>query len=500
MQELLKVTDSLISQIAKNDINVFLEYVLKDNNGKRIIQGEIHKEIQWHIEECKRTGNNYCGVLAPWGHGKTESSIIGRTLHTIGNDKNKTVFIISNTDENAKARIDSISNYILNDKDYKKVFPDIKPSINQESWSKHKITVERDSMSKDGTVEAYGIMTSGVGGRCDVLMFDDVVDMRNAITNPAMREQVKANIDNVWLSRLRPDGMAIYVATLWHNADATSFMMKNNAWKFIIIKVSEDLSCLECESPFKGKYTIPLWEYWNKQNLLKKQASIGKRAFNRGFRQIALSDEDRTFPNSEMIFNMGLDKSIIQRDWPRVIGIDPFGQWVVLFVIAINPINRMRFVVDIVRGKFKPSETVEQILTLNNQHRPQIIVCENNASQEAIIQWASEKGHADLPIVPFTTGKQKADIAFGLPSIDVEFSNGAWCVPCKDINLSDNENTINIWRNELLNHPIGETADTVMAMWFAREGARVLFNLPEDDGKVISESDAGVEQVSIGNY
>lgn len=480
-----------------------LETVLKDNEGKRIQQGQIHREIQWHIDECKRRQERYCGVLAPWGHGKTENVIIGRTLDEVGKNHNIRTFVVSNTDENAKARIESITNYINNDPDYKTIYPGVKPA-DEGSWSKHKIIVQRESRSKDGTVEAYGVGTSGVGGRCDLLLFDDPVDMRNAISNPALREQIKANIENVWLSRLTPEGMAIYIATIWHQSDATSYMMKNPAWKFLVMRISDDFEWIECDSPFKGRYRIPVWEYWNKARLIQRFKVIGMRAFNRGFRQQALSDEDRTFPSSEKIFRKDVGLDVVMPDWPRVIGVDPFGQQVVLFVIAYNPQNHVRFPIDIIRGKFSPQRTVAEIVNAYQKHRAQLVVCENNASQEAIVQWVSSEtqGKMALPIVPFTTGKQKADPAFGLPSVEVEFANGAWCVPYKGIDEYNSESPINVWRKELLNHPLGEAADTVMAMWFAREGIRYLtLPLTDTGSNIISGEEMGIEQVVIqDNY
>lgn len=463
------------------------------------MQGAIHEEIQWHIQECKRRQERYCGVLAPWGHGKTENAIIGGALDEIGQNRNIRIFIISNTDENAKARIESITNYINNDPDFKIVYPHIRPA-DVGSWSKHKIIVERESRSKDGTIEAWGVTTSGVGGRCDMLFFDDPVDMRNAITNPALREQTKNNIENVWLSRLTPEGMAVYIATIWHQHDATSMMMKNPAWKFLIIRVSENFDCLECESPFKGKFTIPLWDYWNRQRLIQRYRVIGQRAFNRGFRQHALSDEDRTFPSSDKIFRRDVDLAVVQPQWARCMGVDPFGQQVVLFTLAINPFNHMRFPIEIIRGKFSPARTVEEIIAAYERHKHQIIVCENNASQEAIIQWAQEKGKADMPIIPFTTGRQKADPAMGLPSLEVEFANGAWCVPCASIDETDGDHPINVWRRELQEHPLGEAADTVMASWFAREGARYLIGKNDGVPDHVTGEDVGVEQIQIGNY
>jgi len=489
----------LISNQSKVQIDLFLSYILKDEKGKKINQARIHQEIQWHIDECKRRKEKYCGILAPWGHGKTEQVVIGRTLDEIGKNPNVRIFIVTNTDDNSKARVSSIIKYILYDKDYQKVYPNIVPAQG-EDWTKHKIIVKRDSKSKDGTVEAWGVMSSGTGSRCDMLLFDDPVDMRNAISNPAMRPAVKDCFKNVWLSRLVPDGMIVYIATVWHQDDNTSEILKNKEWKFLVMKISEDFQSIECESAFKGKFRIPVWSKWNKKELKQRFNLIGKRAFNRGFRQQALSDEDRTFPSSEKIFRPEIGQDVIQRVWPRCIGIDPFGKQVVIFTLALSPLGQ-KFLVDIRRGKWGPTRTITEIINAYRDHHPHIIVCENNAAQEAIVQWAAEKSF-DLNIVPFCTGKQKADPMLGLPSLEVEFANKSWIVPYKGIDIFDNLHPINVWRKEMMEHPLGEAEDTVMASWFAREGARFLtYEDPQKETQsIVTQEEVGVEPVVIGNY
>lgn len=486
----------LAQKYAREQINDFIEYTFKDEKGKRVTQGAIHEEIQWHIDECKRQGKKNCGILAPWGHGKTEQ-VLARVLDEIGKDINLRAQIICNTDDNSVSRVTSVKKYIEEDEDYHKVYPNIKQS--KQDWGKHKITIIRDSKAKDGTLESWGITSAGTGSRADLQIFDDPVDMRNAILNPAMREQVKTSFYNVWMSRLVSDGFRIYIATVWHEDDLTHELLKNKEWNFLVMKVSLDFQWIECESCFKGNFRIPVWKHWNTDKLKEQCRTIGSRAFDRGYRQEALNDEDRTFPSSEKIFFWNTGKDIVRPHWARCTGIDPFGQQVVIFTLALSPDGR-RFPIDIRRGKWQPKRTVRELLQVFDEMNSQIIVVENNASQEAIIQWAQEVGRKDLPIIPFVTGKQKADPVLGLPSLDVEFENGAWCVPMLGVDEMDSENPFNVWRRELRSHPVAEAADTVMASWFAREGARYLLQGSSQEEEIIYQEDLDLETVKIGNY
>lgn len=497
----------MLQILSRSNPNIFIEYVGKDNKGVRVQQSAIHLEIQDHIEECHKQSIQNCGILAPWGHGKTEQ-LIFRVLDWIGEDVNRRIQYICNTDENATARVGAIKKYIEEDSDYHKVYPWVTPSDYGE-WGKHKITVKRIAKSKDGTLESWGITSSGTGSRSDIQVFDDPVDMRNAILNPAMRLQVKDSFNNVWLSRLVPGGFRIYIATVWHQDDLTHDLMKNSEWKFLIMKISEDFTCIECESSFKGKYTIPLWEgVWDEAKLKSQRKLIGNRAFERGYRQKAMSDDEMMFPSYEKIFREDIDMGFVGRDWPRIVGCDPFGQNVVIFVIALTPTGYQRVPIDIRRGKWEPKQTVYLLKEIWEKHRPQLLVVENNAAQEAIIQWLQEIGGSNIVVIPFTTGKQKADPVLGLPSLEVEFSNGSWLVPMNGIDPTDNDNPFNVWKRELGSYPAGTTWDCVMGMWFAREGARFLTNLiekPEEPETVtqqelLSTEEEQFERVSIGDY
>lgn len=217
---------------------------------------------------------------------------------------------------------------------------------------------------------------------------------------------------------------------------------------------------------------LPLWEpKWSTAALAAKRRAIGERAYHRGFRQMALSDEERTFRSFDRCLQKGVaPASLVPAAAPRFMGVDPFGQHVVIFVLAQTKEPPRRIPVAIYRGSWGPAETVRHILEAYRQHLPQVVNVENVAAQEAIVQWCQEKGEV-IPITGFRTGKQKADPVIGLPSLEVEFENGSWAIgyeeheygcPCAWC----------AWIAEMRGHPLHPTQDCVMACWFAREAAR----------------------------
>ena len=228
-EQYAQALEQKVIQLAREDINVFCRYVMRDEKGNPFSQAPMHKAWHGFIDFCELHERRPI-ILAPWGSGKSGQVSIARCLWELGRDPSLRIKIVSNADEIAKLRVASIGRYITESREYSLVFPDVKPD-RKGSWSAHSLFVERKGRSVDPSIEAKGIMATGIGGRADIIIFDDVVDQRNAIEQPALRAKVKDNFANVWMSRLDQGGRTWYIATAWHHDDLTSYLRFNAAMR-----------------------------------------------------------------------------------------------------------------------------------------------------------------------------------------------------------------------------------------------------------------------------
>lgn len=210
---------------------------MRDSRGGPIIQAPLHRLLHAHVEWAHARGL-HAGVVAPWGHGKTEQIVVCRTLHRLGHDPNLRIKIVCNNDPNAMARVQAIKQYVEVSEELHLVFPDLGP-LPGGDWGKHKLMVRRPGRSKDASVEAWGIFGGGTGGRADELIFDDVPDFAD-IVEPRTREKKIQALHNVWMSRLVAGGHVTYLATAWHDQDLTHQLVQNRRWSFLWAAVSED--------------------------------------------------------------------------------------------------------------------------------------------------------------------------------------------------------------------------------------------------------------------
>jgi hypothetical protein len=250
---------------ARTDYNAFAEFALRDHTGEPITQGVLHRVWQVHIAACWDAGK-HPAILAPFAHGKTIQLTVGFACFMLGMDRNLRIKIVCQSDDKAMERVMGIST-VLQSPAYKLVFPHVRPVPKakaqalgkQSKWTQHEIYLDRAGFAIDPSVQAAGVLSAGTGGRADMIIFDDIVDQKNAIDEPKLRDKVAANFDNVWMQRLEPHGRVLYVGTPWHQADNTHRIMDKPAWCVLRQWVSEDFRVLDQEvyNP-PAEYPLPV--------------------------------------------------------------------------------------------------------------------------------------------------------------------------------------------------------------------------------------------------
>jgi hypothetical protein len=461
----------------REDSARFAEYAFEDRHGRGIRLGRMHRE--WHTAW---TEDPRVLIVAPRDHGKS-TNIIARTVWELGRDPNLRIKFVCQADPKARERLAEIRAHITMNPRVREVFPDLVPADgDDENWNKGQLVVRRQFISKDPSLQACGVTASGAGGRADLMVFDDVVDLRNAVTIPALRETVKTNFKAVWINLLEPDGRAWYIATPWHTDDLTHWLLKQGVYRALQYPI--------------GPRFEPVWaEGWPRAALIARHKEIGAREFDRAFRLIALTSDDMTFPSFEQVLEAGRGlriADIVPSHAPRYSGMDVAGSsrkgWCI-FTIARLPDGR-RVPVEIRRGAWKGPEAVRQATQVNRQHRPQLFNVENNGVQSMVLDWIREAQKHEhepdwIPLAGFHTGRQKADPNVGLPSLEVELSSGGWVIPAGEFEGHEPECECGWceWVREARHHPIYATTDTVMAWWFAREAARGGYGLPDGEAR-----------------
>ncbi len=227
---------------AQQDFGVYVEMVCRDNVGDAIKLAPIHHAWIRHVDYCWARGLRAL-ILAPFGHGKSSSLAVPLCSWLMGRDINTRIKVVTNDDPSAAKRVGACKRTI-DSPAYRKVFPEVRRG---DRWTEHELYLRRAGYSTiDPSLHARGIFTTGIGARCDRIIFDDVVDQKNS-TDPSQRKKVLDFLEGTWLNRLEPSGRCLAIGTAWHQGDAYHVLMQRAGWCTLIHRVSLDCTCIEQE-------------------------------------------------------------------------------------------------------------------------------------------------------------------------------------------------------------------------------------------------------------
>lgn len=453
-------------KMAREDPAVFVPFVMRDERtGKPIEQTPMHDEWQDLLSTYPR--------LVIWSHieaGKTFQIPIGRTLWEMGRNPALRCSIISNTAGQAEKIMRSVAQYIEKSEELHLVFPNLVRTRNKGlPWNSTQITIERSAISKDPTMQACGMFGNILGARLDRLVFDDILDPENIRTEQA-RDLAWSWVRAAPFGRLTADARVAAIGNAWHPNDAMHRMAQLPRF------VSRRYAVLNEQGE-------PRWPArWSKERIESARQDFGPMESARQLMCISHDDAEARFKRVwiEKALELGegwcfVDKlEYLPEGYFVVTGVDLAVQSkrsadkTVFVTILVHP-DGTRQILNIWSGRIGGPEIVSKMEEIKARFGGVLIV-ENVGAQDYIIQFASPDLRSS--IIPFTTGSNKTNPTFGVESLGAELAAGMWIIPAREGKV--NAETEMLIAGMLAYHPAEHTADHLMGMWFAREGARSL--------------------------
>ncbi len=465
MRERLGAMQALHRRQARSSFPAFMQYCFMDSStGRPFSQQWFHDEWSAAMDTGKRVL-----IIAPRDHGKT-SQIVGRVAWEIGRNPNLRIKIACASDGRAKERLFEVVQHIEYNPRIREVFPNLRQADSGE-WSKHKIIVQRDVPHRDASIEALGITSTATGGRADLLIADDAVDRRNALSFPALREQIKQAWKSDWTNLLEPDSRIWYICTLWHKDDLSHQLMVNKAFHTLFYAIDQHFGSM--------------WpEKWGEANLRERFTEIGSIEFNRGFRNNPV-DDDSAIVNAKWIqySDLAKDETFMARlpEMAFITSYDTAGSptgnsdqdYSSSCTIAVDKERGHVYVVDAWRARISLKRMAEQVIKEYRKYKPVCILIEK-VGQASLDEWVLNMAPELAGLVEVT--KPRVSKAQRLMAVTplmergaVTFSgyldpDGATWAPARGSVV-----------HELLDFPFGKHDDMVDSFSQALDGARRYF-------------------------
>lgn len=476
-------------RMRRRDFAKFCESVIKDDQtGDPIVLHDIHHVAIKFVIACRKAGKN-AAIQLPFGTGKSTIFSVAYPLFELGHNINATIRLVSAGQDIIKTRVRQAKSLLENDTDggvgpVRQVFPSLKPD-KEEGWATEKIYVRR-GVTSFPSFSAFPVFASAEGGRCSMLIFDDVVSRHNSILNDRNQDVIDA-CEGSWMKRLYPGGFCLFLNTPWTTKDFMAHIRKSRIgrWAMLRMPLRRDINGYDVEvlglDGFDYPRTLPLWDARFPKQELEKIYQESPREFRRGFFLDPYAEEERKLPHFQQALDTcrGLTVEEILHRHPNLqkfMGVDLSSErrkGTVEVIIASD--GKIRVPIAVKRSAVNPRAAAESIVKTYVRYNPTIVYVENNGLQEAYQDLIRLLPNSPaIPLKGFMTGRNKSNPEIGIEGMDAEMMQGLWIIPYGEFENHEVGCTCDwcVWRDEMLNYPNSDDFDTVMATWFAWHAAR----------------------------
>ncbi|HVK14602.1 MAG TPA: hypothetical protein VM597_38040, partial [Gemmataceae bacterium] len=258
---------------ARTDPDAFVEFCFTDPGGRPLQQATVHRDLQAFL-----TAHPRALIELPRDHGKS-TQVCARIAWELGRDPSLRIHVACASAALAAERGRFVRRAIAGNARLRLVFPDLEAAG---PWTDGRFTVARPANAIGPSVTAIGVDVASTGARADLLICDDIVDVK-AVRSRAERDRVKAAFRDNLLNLLEPTGRFWGLCTPWHRDDLNAELKANPAFAVFRRAVGEDLA--------------PVWpERWPAAALAARRAEIGVVSFARGYRLVAVADDAQAIP------------------------------------------------------------------------------------------------------------------------------------------------------------------------------------------------------------
>jgi len=452
-----QLQDAIAKEKCKNNLHLFNKYILNVEVGPaKVPLAPFHKDL------CNFVTDNMHKkklILLPRGHLKSTLVTVGYSIYRIVRDPSVRILILNATYQMAADFVRAIKKHLQGNQDLIRIYGNLSEGATE--WSENRITLSTaktgDTGQKESTVTGVGVDSNLVSQHYDVIIDDDLVNRDNINTREQIEKVILRYKDS--LDLLEPNGQMIVIGTRWDDKDLYDWIMdkENN-----IIQSYDVMIKKAYEGSMEDDSFNALWgDKFDQKELKARLREKGPYEFSCQYMNDPVPDEAATF-RRDWFHYYELD-DLRGKLLNKFTAIDPAislskeADFTAMITVGIDQWGNL-FVLDIVRGKFTPTQMIHEIFKIGERWHPNEIAIEDVAFQKTLsysMREEMKKRNRYLPMTEVKPGDRTKDQR--IKSLQPLYANGK-IFHCKDV-----INT-NYLEYELSHFPRAKNDDIIDAM------------------------------------
>jgi len=378
-------------------------FFAKDVMGFSKMTPQPHRELCRHL--TKPSSKEKKLTLMPRGSFKSSVGTVAHATHTIVQNPDVRILIVSETQKNARKYVDEIKNHFEKNQRLKALYGNF---VSKQKWTPDEFVVsKRIKVKKEPTVTA-GSLERGMltGMHFDQIYLDDVVSLNNINTPDQIRKTL--NYYRMLQSILDPGGKIFINGTRYSVADLYGHILEEEKSQFDVLVKSA------CEIDGNGEIkpgSLLMPKVLTKEFLEKQRDTQGQYIFNCQYQNLPISDELQTFKQDYiqyydknppgLIYFMTVDPALsggYKSDSTGicVVGVDYFSNWYVQEALEV---------------KLDLNEVIDLIFRLAERYPMQCVGMQKFILEKAImhtLNYEMEKRNFVFPVKELATDNRRS--------------------------------------------------------------------------------------------
>lgn len=253
-----------------------------------------------------------------------------------------------------------------------------------------------------GGIEATGIRGGQTGKGANVLIIDDPVKNDEEAFSQTYRDKNYDWFQSTAFTRLEPGGAIILIMTRWHYDDLAGRILRESKEEWEVI----NFPALATEDDVLGrKPGDALWEKrFSKENLETIKNEIGSYWFSALYQQNPMNSKHQIYKESWWLrYDTAPNGGDVIQSWDTAFKDKEKNDYSVCTTWSAH--DKKAFLLDLVREKMEFPELLRKVITLAERYNPKLILIEDKASGQSLIQ--TLKRETRLPIKAVQADRDK---------------------------------------------------------------------------------------------
>jgi predicted phage terminase large subunit-like protein len=346
----------------------------------------VHDEVEKFLMKPARKK----ALMLPRGHLKTSFVTIGYAIQQVLKNPNTRILIGNGVWDIARSFLSEIKAH-LEQSQLKYIFSEFQSA----RWNADEIIVkQRTKALKEPSISTTGVEAETTGGHYDIIILDDLIGLQNSQT-PEQREKVK-RFRRSMINLLEPGGLLIEIGTRWHLDDTFSeiFEKEMRYYNVLVKKV------YEADSTGRNRLIFPK-HFAKKFDDVRKdwtvvddpycmdyvdhlKASMPLDEFSAQYFNEPFSSENQLFkPEMFQYWKQKPDHLFIGMAVDLAISEARSADETAIVVCGMDKDWKL-YVLDYLKGRWKPSDLVENLFEFHERWRPHVVGMETNGFQRTL--------------------------------------------------------------------------------------------------------------------